>query len=50
MARINTTSPHLILSPEVREDLTAELVATLTGYGDDVVLEMSTDLATAIRR
>jgi len=50
VARMNTTSPHLILSPEAREDLTAELIATLTGYGDDVVLEMSTDLATAIRR
>jgi SAM-dependent methyltransferase len=50
VARMNTTSPHLILSPEAREDMTAELLATLTGYGDDVVLEMTTDLATAIRR
>jgi SAM-dependent methyltransferase len=50
VAGINTSSAHLILPPEVRDDLTAELVATLAGYGDDVVLEMTTDLATAIRR
>jgi SAM-dependent methyltransferase len=50
VARMNTTSAHLILSPEVREDMTAELMAKLTGYGDDVVLEMRTELAAALRR
>jgi SAM-dependent methyltransferase len=50
VARINTSSAHLIMLREVRDDLTAELLATLTGYGDDVLLEMTTDLATAIRR
>jgi SAM-dependent methyltransferase len=48
--RINTTSAHLILPREVRDDLTAELIATLSGYGDDVELVMTTDLATGIRR
>jgi SAM-dependent methyltransferase len=50
VAVANTTSAHLILPPEVREDLTAELVTTLTGYGDEVEVAMSTDLATAVRR
>jgi SAM-dependent methyltransferase len=50
VARINTTSAHLILPPEVRDDLTAELIATLTGYGDGIELAMTTDLATAVRR
>lgn len=50
VACINTTSAHLILPPDVRDDLTAELVTTLTGYGDDIELAMTTDLATAIRR
>jgi len=50
VARMNTTSAHIILPAQVRDDMTAELMATLTSYGDDVVLEMTTDLATAIRR
>jgi hypothetical protein len=50
VARMNTTSAHLILPAQVRDDMTAELLATLTGYGEDVVLEMTTELATAIRR
>ena len=50
VAHVNTTSAHLILPPEVRDGLTAELITTLTGYGDDVELAMTTDLATAIRR
>ncbi len=48
--RINTTSAHLILPREVRDGMTAELIATLSGYGDDVDLAMTTDLATGIRR
>jgi SAM-dependent methyltransferase len=50
VASINTTSAHLILPSEVRDDLTAELVATLTGYGDEIELAMNTVLATAVRR
>ena len=50
VARMNTTSAHLILPTDVRDEMTAGLIATLTSYGDDVVLEMTTDLATAIRR
>jgi SAM-dependent methyltransferase len=50
VARINTTSAHLILPDEVRDDLSAELIETLTGYGDEIELAMTTDLATAIRR
>jgi SAM-dependent methyltransferase len=50
VAAVNTSSAHLILLPEVRDDLTAEVTAALTGYGEDVALEMTTDLATAIRR
>jgi SAM-dependent methyltransferase len=50
VARINTTSAHLILAPEVRDDLTVELIATLTGYGDEIELAMTTDLAMAVRR
>jgi SAM-dependent methyltransferase len=50
VARINTTSAHLILPPEVRDDMTGELIATLTGYGDEIELAMTTDLATAVRR
>lgn len=50
VARMNTTSAHLILPALVRDDMTAELIATLIGYGDDVVLDMTTELATAIRR
>jgi SAM-dependent methyltransferase len=50
VARVNTTSPHLILPQEVRDDMSAELVATLTRYGDDVELAMHTDLAVAVRR
>jgi hypothetical protein len=29
VARVNTTSAHLILTPEVRDDMTVELIATL---------------------
>lgn len=50
VARVNTTSPHLILRPEQREDMTVELIATLSGYGDEIELSMTTDLATAVRR
>jgi SAM-dependent methyltransferase len=50
IARVNTTSAHLILPPEVRADLTAELTTTLTGYGDEIELAMATDLATGVRR
>jgi hypothetical protein len=50
VACINTTSAHLILSPETRDDLTAELTATLAGYGDEIELAMTTALATAVRR
>ena len=50
VARVNTTSPHLILAPAVRQDLTAELIATLTAYGDGIELAMTTDLATAVCR
>jgi SAM-dependent methyltransferase len=50
VARINTTSAHLILPDEVRDEMTAELIETLTGYGDVVELAMRTDLATAVRR
>jgi len=50
VARINTTSAHLILSPEARDDMTAELIATLTTYGDEIELAMTTDLAMAVRR
>ena len=50
VACTNTTSAHLILSPAARDDLTAELIATLSGYGDEIELAMTTDLATAVRR
>ncbi len=50
VARVNTTSAHLILPPEAREDLTAELITTLTGYGDEIELAMVTELATGVRR
>lgn len=50
VARINTTSAHLILPDEIRDDMSAELIETLTGYGDKIELAMTTDLATAIRR
>jgi SAM-dependent methyltransferase len=50
VARVNTTSAHLILPAEVRDDMTAELTGTLTGYGDDVELVMTTELAAAVRR
>ncbi len=50
VARINTTSAHLILPPEVRDDMTVELIARLTGYGDEIELAMTTDLAIAVRR
>jgi SAM-dependent methyltransferase len=50
VARINTTSAHLILPDHVRDGMTAELIKTLTGYGDEIELAMTTDLATAIRR
>jgi hypothetical protein len=50
VARINTTSAHLILPPEVRDSMTVELIATLTCYGDEIELAMTTDLATAVRR
>jgi hypothetical protein len=46
----DTSSAHLILPPEVRDSLTTEVTATLTGYGDDVELAMVTDLVTAVRR
>lgn len=38
VARMNTTSAHLILPPEVRDDMTAELTATLTDYADEIQL------------
>jgi hypothetical protein len=50
VARINTTSAHLILSSETREDMTAELIAMLTADGDEIELAMITDLALAVRR
>ena len=50
VARVNTTSAHLILSPEARDALTAELIATLTAYGDEIELAMTTDLTMAVRR
>ncbi|GAA5179766.1 class I SAM-dependent methyltransferase [Rugosimonospora acidiphila] len=50
VARVNTTSAHLILPPEVRDDLTAEVTATLTGYSDEIELVMTTELATGVRR
>jgi SAM-dependent methyltransferase len=50
VACINTTSAHLILPPQTRDALTAELIATLTGYGDEIELAMTTALATAVRR
>ena len=50
VARINTTSAYLILPPEARDDLTAELIATLTRFGGEIELAMTTDLATAMRR
>jgi SAM-dependent methyltransferase len=50
VAHINTTSAHLILPAEVREDMTIELIATLTGYGDEIELAMTTSLAVAVRR
>jgi SAM-dependent methyltransferase len=50
VAHVNTTSAHLILSPEVRDELTAELIAALTGYGDEIELAMTTELVTAVRR
>ena len=50
VARINTTSAHLILSDQARDEMTAELIETLTSYGDEIELAMTTDLATAIRR
>jgi hypothetical protein len=50
VARINTTSAHLILPSEVRDDMTSELIATLTAYGDEIELAMTTELATAVRR
>jgi SAM-dependent methyltransferase len=50
VARVNTTSAHLILPPRARHDMTSELITTLTAYGDDVELAMITDLATAVRR
>jgi predicted nicotinamide N-methyase len=50
VARVNTTSAHLILPSEVRDDMTVELIATLAGYGDEIELVMTTDLAMAVRR
>lgn len=50
VARLDTMSAHLILPPEVREDLTAELIAALSVHGDGIDLAMTTDLATAVRR
>ena len=50
VAQLNTTSAHLVLPPEVRDDMTAELIATLTGYGDEIELTMSTELDVAVRR
>jgi SAM-dependent methyltransferase len=50
VARINTTSAHLILPPDVRDDMTAEMLATLSSYGDEIELSMITRLATALRR
>jgi hypothetical protein len=40
---VSSRSAHLILPPEVRDDMTAELIATLTGYGDEIELAMVTD-------
>jgi len=50
VARTNTTSAHLILPSETRDELTVELIATLSGYGDAIELVMTTDLAVAVRR
>jgi SAM-dependent methyltransferase len=50
LARVNTTSAHLILPSEVRAALTADLTATLTGYGDEIDLAMTTLLITGVRR
>jgi SAM-dependent methyltransferase len=50
VARIDTTSAHLILPSEARDDLTVELIAALTGYGDEIELAMTTDLAMAVHR
>jgi SAM-dependent methyltransferase len=50
VAHVNTTSAQLILPPKVRDDMTAELIATLTGYGDEIELAMTTYLAMAERR
>jgi hypothetical protein len=44
------SAARLILSPEARDDMTAELIATLTTYGDEIELAMTTDLAMAVRR
>jgi SAM-dependent methyltransferase len=49
LADINTSSAHLILPPEIRDSLTAELLTTLTSQGDGVELAMVTDLTTAVR-
>ncbi|GII25157.1 class I SAM-dependent methyltransferase [Planosporangium mesophilum] len=50
VARVNTTSAHLILPSEARDDLTSELIATLTAYGGEIELAMTTELVTAMRR
>ena len=50
VAQLNTTSAHLVLPREVRDDMTAELIETLTGFGDEVELTMSTELDVAVHR
>ncbi len=50
IARVNTTSAHLVLPAEVRDALTAETTAALLSYGDEVELAMVTLLITAVRR
>jgi hypothetical protein len=50
VARINTTSAHLILPSEVRDEMTCELIAALSGHDDEIELTMTTDLAVAVRR
>lgn len=50
IARVNTTSAHLVLPVEVRDDITAAMTAELGSYGDAVELAMVTLLVTAVRR
>jgi hypothetical protein len=47
---INTTSAHLIQSSEARDDMTAELIATLTPCAKEIELAMIIGLTMAVRR